>query len=169
MNQKTESPTMQEEQQIKGSARKVQEALRALGISSTVREMPASTRTAKDAAEAIGCTVGQIAKSLVFRCTNSGKPILIIASGTNRVNERTMAGVVGEPIERATPEFVRDVTGYAIGGIPPVGHDQQLPIWMDKALLAFERIWAAAGTPESVFDIRPDELAIITKATVIEL
>ena len=160
---------MQEEQQIKGSARKVQEALRALGISSTVREMPASTRTAKDAAEAIGCTVGQIAKSLVFRCTNSGKPILIIASGTNRVNERTMAGVVGEPIERATPEFVRDVTGYAIGGIPPVGHDQQLPIWMDKALLAFERIWAAAGTPESVFDIRPDELAIITKATVIEL
>jgi len=160
---------MQPEQQIKGSAQKVQEALSVLGISTTVREMPASTRTAKDAARAIGCTVGQIAKSLIFRGANSGRAILIIASGTNKVNERAMADVVGEPIERATPDFAREATGYAIGGIPPVGHGQQLPVWMDTALLTFERIWAAAGTPEAVFEIRPDDLARISRAKMIDL
>jgi prolyl-tRNA editing enzyme YbaK/EbsC (Cys-tRNA(Pro) deacylase) len=151
------------------SAQKVQQALSTFGINTTVREMPASTRTAKEAAEAIGCTVGQIAKSLLFRAVNSGNAILIIASGKNRVNESTMASIVGEPIERATPEFVREATGYAIGGIPPVGHDKKMPIWMDKALFSFERIWAAAGTPEAVFEIGPNDLARITNASVIEL
>jgi prolyl-tRNA editing enzyme YbaK/EbsC (Cys-tRNA(Pro) deacylase) len=160
---------VQRELQIKGSAQKVQQVLGQFGLATTVREMPASTRTAKDAAQVIGCSAGQIAKSLVFRGANSGRAILIIASGTNRVDERAMASVVGEPIERASPDFVRAATGYAIGGIPPVGHNQQLPVWMDQALFSFERIWAAAGTPESVFEIRPDDLARITKATVIEL
>lgn len=99
---------LDDEKAINRSAAKVQQALREHGLSTTVREMPASTRTAKEAAQAIGCSVGQIAKSLVFRGAKSGRPVLVIASGTNRVNEAMLASVVGEPIERATPDFVRD-------------------------------------------------------------
>jgi prolyl-tRNA editing enzyme YbaK/EbsC (Cys-tRNA(Pro) deacylase) len=161
--------SVDDEQAIKSSTTKVQQALREHGLSTTVREMPASTRTAKEAALAIGCTVGQIAKSLVFRGVKSGRPFLVIASGTNRVNEARMAGVVGEPIERATPTFVRDTTGYAIGGVPPVGHDQAIPIWIDKDLLLYEQIWAAAGTPFAVFDITPMELQRVTAAAVVDV
>jgi|ERR1017187_1113058 prolyl-tRNA editing enzyme YbaK/EbsC (Cys-tRNA(Pro) deacylase) len=156
-------------QGIKTSATKVQQALRDYGLSATVVEMPASTRTAKEAAQAIGCTVGQIAKSLVFRGTTSGRPRLVIASGTNRVNEKVMAGLIGEPIERATPEFVRETTGYAIGGVPPIGHDHAIPVWIDKDLLAYEQIWAAAGTPFAVFAITPVELQRVTAAVVVDV
>jgi prolyl-tRNA editing enzyme YbaK/EbsC (Cys-tRNA(Pro) deacylase) len=131
--------------------------------------MPATTRTAKEAAQAIGCSVAQIAKSLVFRGVTSGKPLLAIVSGVNKVNEAVLAGLVGEPIERATPDFVRDTTGYAIGGIPPVGHDQAMAIWIDRDLLQYERIWAAAGTPFAVFEITPGELQRVTGAAVVDV
>ena len=158
--------SVDEKQPIGSSATKVQEALRAAGLGTTVVEMPASTRTAKEAAEAIGCAVGQIAKSLVFRGVTSGNPFLVLASGTNRVNEARMAGVIGEPIERATPEFVRETTGYAIGGVPPIGHDRVIPVWIDKDLFAYAQIWAAAGTPFAVFAVTPAELQRVTGAVV---
>jgi len=161
---------MSDDKQPTGSsATKVQQALRAYGLSASVVEMPASTRTAKEAAQAIGCTVGQIAKSLVFRGVTSGRALLVIASGTNRVNEAAMAGVMGEPIERATPDFVREATGYAIGGVPPVGHHQAIPVWIDKDLFVYEQVWAAAGTPFAVFAISPTELQRVAAATVVDV
>jgi len=153
----------------RGSAAKVQQALQEHGFSAKIREMPASTRTAKEAAEAIGCTMGQIAKSLVFRGLSSGQPLLVIMSGTNRVNEPVFAALVGEPIERATPDFVRKTTGYAIGGIPPFGHDQPMSVWMDRDLLLYDQIWAAAGTPFAVFAIPPIELQRVTRAAVVDV
>ena len=151
------------------SPQKVQNALAAAGIPTTVREMPASTRTAKEAAATIGCTVAQIAKSLVFRACVTDRAILVIASGINRVNEALLAQFVGEPIERATPEFVRERTGFVIGGVPPIGHPSALPTWMDRDLLQFETIWAAAGTPFAVFEISPADLQRISGATVSDL
>jgi prolyl-tRNA editing enzyme YbaK/EbsC (Cys-tRNA(Pro) deacylase) len=161
--------SVDDERAINRSAAKVQQALREHGLSTMVQEMPASTRTAKEAAQAIGCSVGQIAKSLVFRGVTSGRPLLVIASGTNTVNVAVLAGVVGEPIERATPEFVRETTGYAIGGIPPLGHDQAMPVWIDRDLLLYEQIWAAAGTPFAVFEITPVDLQRVTGAAVVDV
>lgn len=151
------------------SARKVQSALEGAGVPTTVKEMPASTRTAKEAAATIGCQVAQIAKSLVFRVSRSDRAILVIASGINRVNETLLAELVGEPIERATPEFVRDRTGFVIGGVPPIGHPSILPTWMDRDLLQYEEVWAAAGTPFAVFKITPTDLQRVTGASVIDL
>jgi prolyl-tRNA editing enzyme YbaK/EbsC (Cys-tRNA(Pro) deacylase) len=161
--------SVEDNQPIGSSATKVQAALRAAGLGTTVVEMPASTRTAKEAAQAIGCTVGQIAKSLVFRASGSNSAILVIASGTNRVNEGRLAALVGEPIERATPEFVRERTGFVIGGVPPIGHPSVLRTWMDRDLLQYENVWAAAGTPFAVFAITPGELQRVTGAVVVEV
>ena len=155
---------MTNDEPMKGSAARVQRALRGYGLHVMVREMPSSTRTAKEAAAAIGCEVGQIAKSLVFRGVQTGSALLVIASGNNRVNEATLLVVVGEPIARATPEFVRDATGYAIGGVPPVGHDRALRVWIDEDLFAYEVVWAAAGTPFAVFPITPAELQRVAGA-----
>jgi prolyl-tRNA editing enzyme YbaK/EbsC (Cys-tRNA(Pro) deacylase) len=160
---------MGDENALKASAARVQTVLENLGLLVTVRQMPATTRTAQDAASAIGCTPGQIVKSLIFRGSESGKAYLILASGPNRVNEATFGVLVGESIQRATPDFVRDCTGFSIGGVPPLGHPARLATWMDEALLRFETVWAAAGTPESVFAIAPNELAQATVATVIKL
>ena len=153
----------------RGSAAKVQHALQEHGLSATVREMPASTKTAKEAADAIGCSVGQIVKSLVFRGLKSGKPLLVLVSGTNRVNEPVLATLVGEPVERATPDFARKTSGYAIGGIPPIGHDQPMSVWMDRDLLLYEQIWAAAGTPFAVFAVSPTDLQRVTRAAVADV
>lgn len=137
---------------------RVQDALQCAGIATTILELSESTRTAAEAAGAIGCELAQIAKSLVFRSA-SGSPILVIASGRNRVDENRLAGMVGEPIERAPAEFVRSVTGYAIGGVPPAGHDTPLPlVLVDADLFEYEEIWAAAGTPRAVMRLTPDEL-----------
>lgn len=160
---------MAEEPVLKTSATRVQMALESLGLPVTVRQMPATTRTAEDAASAIGCSVGQIVKSLIFRGSQSGKPYLILASGPNRVNEAAFGVLVGEPIQRAKPEFVRECTGFAIGGVPPLGHPTHIPTWFDRALLAHETVWAAAGTPESVFAISPQELRNSTKALEVDL
>jgi prolyl-tRNA editing enzyme YbaK/EbsC (Cys-tRNA(Pro) deacylase) len=130
--------------------------------------MPATTRTAEDAARAIGCTVAQIAKSLVFKSALSARPILVIASGINRVNEKTIAALVGEPIEKADADFVRAKTGYAIGGVPPVGHVEQPVTFLDQDLLQHGEIWAAAGTPRAVFRLTPVDLQRITGGQVIQ-
>jgi prolyl-tRNA editing enzyme YbaK/EbsC (Cys-tRNA(Pro) deacylase) len=155
--------------ELSNSAQKVQAALAAKGLHCQVRQMPDTTRTAPEAAAAIGCRVEQIAKSLVFKSLNTHRPILIIASGPNRVNEKRLAEVIGEPIERADPDFVREHTGFAIGGVPPLGHSQSLPTYIDRDLLAFEQIWAAAGTPHAVFALTPDDLLRITGGEVIDL
>ncbi len=147
--------------QSKSNAR-VQAALDARGWTLEVVELPASTRTAREAAAAIGCTVSQIAKSIVFRGEDSDDPVLVVASGTNRVDDAAVAAVVGEPVALASPDFVRQATGFAIGGVAPCGHPQPLRILLDEDLANFELLWAAAGTPRSVFSITPDQLGTLT-------
>lgn len=148
------------------SARKVQTALAAFGLGLEVRAFDASTRTASDAANAIGCAVGQIAKSILFRAASSGRPVLVIASGANRVDEKKVAALLGEKLGKADAEFVRAQTGFAIGGVPPVGHDVKPEIFVDQDLMAFAEIWAAAGTPNAVFRLTPRDLARITGGRV---
>jgi len=143
------------------SAARVQHALDTYGLSLQVVELPDSTRTAADAAAAIGCTVAQIAKSLVFRTTKTGQPVLVITSGVNRVDEDRVGEQVGEPIGKADAEFVRSATGFAIGGIPPVGHAQEILTFVDEDLLQYEEIWAAAGTPNAVFRLERAELEAV--------
>ena len=140
------------------SAQRVQGALRALGLDCAIAEHATSARTSREAAEVLGCSVAQIAKSLVFRGTVSGTPVLVIASGANRVDEQKVGALLGEPIGRAQAEFVRAVTGYAIGGIPPVGHAQPIPTWVDEDLLAHATVYAAGGTPNALFAIAPQDL-----------
>ena len=151
------------------SAARVQAALAAAGLEARVVELPGSTRTAAEAAAAIGCEVAQIAKSLVFRGRESNEPILVIASGTNRVNEARIAAAAGEAIGKADAEFVRERVGFAIGGIPPLGHDTPLRTFLDEDLLRFERIWAAAGTPHAVFELSPTDLPRLTGGRVITI
>lgn len=134
-----------------------------LGPAFAVMEFDASTRTAAEAAAAIGCAVAEIAKSLVFRAA-SGRPVLVVASGDNRVDEAKVAALVGEPIGRADAAFVREATGYAIGGVAPVGHATAPVTLIDADLRRFETIWAAAGTPNAVFRLTPDDLARLTGA-----
>ncbi len=140
------------------SARKVQEALDQLGLDLAVVELPASTRTAAEAAAAVGTSVGQIVKSLIFRLSESGEPLLIVASGTNRVNEAKIGGYLGEGLVRADADFVREATGFVIGGVPPVGHHRPIRTLVDEDLLQYDRIWAAAGTPNAVFQLTPSDL-----------
>ena len=153
-------------EELSSSARKVQQALQKLGLSPQVVELPASTRTAVEAAQAIGCQVGQIAKSLVFRKTISGKPLLVIASGSHRVDEGKLEKLVGEPIGKADADFVRQHTGYVIGGVPPVGHREPLETLIDEDLLQYGEIWAAAGTPNAVFRLTPEDLVRMTMGKV---
>jgi len=148
------------------SARKVQEILSRQGFTFRVRELPASTRTAREAADAVGCRVEQIAKSLIFRGTRTDAPILVIASGINRVNESKLADLVGEPVAKADAEFVRAHTGFSIGGVPPVGHTNPIKTWLDEDLLQWDVIWAAAGTPHAVFELRPEDLQKMTNGEV---
>ena len=138
----------------------------ALGPSFEVLEFEVSTRSAADAAAAIGCTVGQIAKSLVFRATLSERAVLVITSGTNRVNESLVATQLGEKIERADADFVRACTGFAIGGVPPIGHSEPALIIIDEDLRRFDQIWAAGGTPNAVFRLTFDDLVRLTGGTV---
>jgi prolyl-tRNA editing enzyme YbaK/EbsC (Cys-tRNA(Pro) deacylase) len=154
---------------LPSSARRVQEALHALGSAAQVREMPESTRTAAKAAEACGCPQGAIVKSLVFRGAESGRGILVLTSGTNRVHEKRLGRALGEKLERADADFVRAATGYAIGGVPPLGHATAMRVVMDRDLNAFREIWAAAGTPRAVFPTTPEELARLTGAEIAEV
>lgn len=151
---------------LPAAAQRVQAALEAQGLDVRIREFPTSTRTAADAAASIGCTVAQIAKSLVFRGERTGRAILVVASGANRVDEARLGAVVQEPIGRADAAFVRERTGYAIGGVPPVAHAEPPIVVIDEDLLGLEEIWAAAGTPNAVFRLTPAELVAITGGQV---
>lgn len=154
---------------LRNSANRVQEELNKYGLELQVVEMSESTRTAQEAADTIGCQVGQIAKSLIFKGKESDKPILIIASGTNRVSEKKCKEFVGEPIVRPDAAYVLDNTGYAIGGIPPIGHKTKMACFIDEDLLQYETIWAAAGTPFAVFKLTPNILVDITQGKVISV
>ena len=136
----------------------MQDALRALGLPADVRELDASTRTAPEAAAAVGCELGAIVKSLVFRGRSSGDPVLVLVSGDNRADEARVEAEIGEPVGRADADWVREVTGYAIGGIPPVGHPSPVRTVVDADLLRFDEVWAAAGTPRAVFPVAPRAL-----------
>ena len=149
------------------SARKVQEALRILGVACEVREMDKTTRSAQDAARSVGCEVGQIAKSLVFKGATTRQAVLVITSGSNRVDEKKLGDRIGEPVLKADADFVRQRTGFAIGGVPPVGHAQPIAVFIDEDLLTYSEIWAAAGTPQAVFRLTPQELQRITCGRVI--
>ncbi len=142
---------------LHASAQKVQDAIRARGFAYEVFELQVPVRTSADAAREVGCDVAQIAKSIVFRAAD-GRGVLVIASGANRVNEAAVAALIGQPIGRATPDFVREVTGYAIGGIPPLGHATEMVTLVDEDLLALEAVWAAAGHPNALFRLDPPDL-----------
>jgi prolyl-tRNA editing enzyme YbaK/EbsC (Cys-tRNA(Pro) deacylase) len=154
---------------LPSSAQKVQAALDSLGLSLQVVSLPASTRTSAEAAQAVGCQVGQIAKSIVFRGQNSHRPVLVIASGSNRVNEKKIAAVLGEPLAKADADFVRQRTGFVIGGVPPLGHVERLETFLDEDLLQHEQIWAAAGTPYAVFRLAPADLLMMTGGRVMSI
>ena len=143
---------------LKPASQRVEAAAHALGLDIRILTMDQSTRTAEEAAAACGCGVGQIVKSLVFRGKTSGRPYLLLVSGSNRVNEKAVSGIIGEGLGRPDAQYVRDMTGYAIGGIPPVGHASPITTFMDQDLLAYDIVWAAAGTPESVFSVNPADL-----------
>jgi prolyl-tRNA editing enzyme YbaK/EbsC (Cys-tRNA(Pro) deacylase) len=147
------------------SALKVQAVL---GPAYQVVEFDASTRTSEDAAAAIGCTVAEIAKSLIFKSTE-GRPVLVIASGINRVDERKVQALLGGKIGRADADFVRDMTGYAIGGVPPIGHATPPIVVIDRELERFAAVWAAAGTPNAVFRITPADLVRLTQGQVADI
>lgn len=154
---------------LKPSAQRVQDTLTQLGVSCEVIELAASTRTSAEAAEAVNCDVGQIAKSLIFQGRESDKAILIIASGANRVNEKRMKAVIGEKLKRPNADFVREQTGYAIGGVPPIGHDHPLITYIDEDLGQYDQIWAAAGHPHALFSLTMDELVRMTDGQVVSV
>lgn len=151
------------------SAQSVQDALASKGVELKVVELPATTRTAAEAAEAIGCEVAQIAKSLIFRTRQTSRAILVLASGTNRVDEQKIAHVVGEGIVKADAAFTREKTGFAIGGIPPLGHKEQIETYIDEDLLNYSELWAAAGTPNAVFQLHSAMLQLLTGGKVISV
>ncbi len=153
-------------QALSRSARRIQDALASLGTAFEVVELPSSTRTAVEAAAAIGCSVEQIAKSILFRTVKEKKPVMVIASGVNRVNEARIADVVGEPVEKADAAYVREKTGFVIGGVPPIGHAEPIYTIIDEDLLKLSELWAAAGTPNSVFKLSAASLLEMTAGSL---
>jgi prolyl-tRNA editing enzyme YbaK/EbsC (Cys-tRNA(Pro) deacylase) len=151
------------------AAHRVETAARELGLDIKVRIMPKSTRTAEEAAAACGCAVGQIVKSLIFKGKQSGKPYLFLVSGVNRVNEKAIGERFEEPIVRPDADFVRETTGFAIGGIPPLGHAAPLDTYLDEDLLQYETVWAAAGTPNAIFSVDPAALREAASAHIIKV
>ena len=148
------------------SALKVQEIL---GDDFEVLEFEESTRTSADAAAAIGCTVAQIAKSLIFKGAESGQPVLAVLSGAVRLDVDKLAAIIDEPVGRADPDFVREHTGFAIGGVPPVGHAKPIRLFIDRSVFELDELWAAAGTPNAVFRLLPDDLPRLTGGQVVDI
>ncbi len=148
------------------SALKVQAVL---GPRFQVVEFEASTKTSADAAAAIGCTVAQIAKSVIFRTMQSDRAVLVVASGTNRVDEKKVASIIGEKVKSADADFVRAATGFVIGGVPPVGHAAPAVTLLDQDLRQYDTIWAAGGTPNAVFRLTWDDLTLLTGGTVADV
>ena len=148
------------------TAARVQALLIEAGFECKVIEFSESTRTAQEAADRVGCSLGQIVKSLIFQGAVSGKPILVLTSGANRVNEALVSQYAGEAIRRADPDFVRQATGFAIGGVPPLGHASPMETYLDEDLLQYPSLWAAGGAPSAVFELTPAELRKITSGNV---
>lgn len=151
------------------SAQRVQNVLNGLGYTGQVTEHEASTRTAVEAAEAAGCAVGQIVKSLVFRLQPANEAVLVLVSGPNRVHEMHLGRMLGGTLERADADFVRESSGYAIGGVPPVGLKTPMRTYVDEDLLQYETVWAAAGTPNAVFQVAPQELVRMCAGQVVNV
>jgi len=151
------------------SAQKIQDLLNSLGYQLTVIEHAESTRTAQEAADRAGCELGQIVKSLIFKGKESGKPILVLTSGANRVDEKRIREYAGESIGKADADFVRAVTGFAIGGVPPFGHLQQMETYIDEDFLGYQTIWAAAGTPNAIFELKTSDLQTMTNGKVVQV
>jgi prolyl-tRNA editing enzyme YbaK/EbsC (Cys-tRNA(Pro) deacylase) len=153
---------------MSGAIDRFLEAARAHGVEPQVRRFPEGTKTAQDAARAIGCDVGQIVKSLVFMA--DGRALMAYTSGANRVDVGRLAGLVGAgDVRRATPEEARTATGFAVGGTPPFGHPERLPAVIDHDLLGWNEVWAAAGTPDAVFPLTPAELLRVSGAREVDL
>lgn len=151
------------------SAQKIQDLLIQFGYEYTVIEHSEPTRTAQEAAARAGCELGQIVKSLIFCGKASRKPILVLTSGANRVDENRISGYAGETIVRADADLVRSVTGYAIGGVPPIGHNQRMETYLDEDFLPYQTIWAAAGTPNAIFELRTTDLQKMTGGSVVQV
>jgi prolyl-tRNA editing enzyme YbaK/EbsC (Cys-tRNA(Pro) deacylase) len=154
---------------LSSSAQNVQDTLRRLGFNYRVIELPQTTRTSREAAQAIGCRVEQIAKSLVFRGSDSRRPVLVIASGVNRVDEGLLREMTGEIMEKPDAAFVLEKTGFVIGGVAPIGHREPLVTYVDADLMQYDEIWAAAGNPFAVFKLRPHDLVKMTGGQVVEV
>ena len=148
------------------SAQKIQNLLNELGYAYAVIEHAESTRTAQEAADRAGCELGQIVKSLIFKGKDSHKPILVLTSGANRVDEKRITEYAGEHLVRADADFVRAVTVFAIGGVPPIGHAQKMETYLDEDFLHYPTIWAAAGTPNAIFELKTDDLQTMTGGRV---
>jgi len=153
----------------RATVRRVREALEARGVEARIVELEKTARSAKEAAEALGVRVEQIVKSLVFRASKSGRPVLVVASGPNRVDEGRISALLSEPIEKADANFVREKTGFAIGGVPPVAHAKEPVAFVDEALLREDEVWAAAGHTHAVFPLAPEDLVRITGGQVISV
>ena len=151
------------------SAQKVQDLLTLQGFDCKVIESVESTRTAQEAADRAGCLLGQIIKSLIFKGKTSHKPILVLTSGANCVDEKRISEYANEPIVRADADFVRAVTGFAIGGVPPLGHIQKMETYLDEDLLQYKTVWGAAGTPNAIFELMPDDLIKMTNGKVVRI
>lgn len=160
-----EAPAPQEA----GSVARVRAALAAAGHPDTVSAFPEGTRTAEDAARAVGCSVAEIAKSLVFRARGSARPVLVVASGADRVDPARLAAAVGAPIERAEGRWVREVTGFAIGGVAPVAHLTPPMVLVDERVMRLSRVWAAAGSPAHVFETTPAFLLTLSGGRVADV
>lgn len=157
-------------QQLAKSAQSIQEALNIAGLTCKVLELPNSTRTANDAAISIGCSISQIEKSLIFKTKDTAKPTLVLVSGSNKVDEKKIESYAKEGIIKADADFTRKITGFAIGGIPPIGHKTPIDlIFIDQDLLALDEVWAAAGTPNAVFCIKSKDLLKITNGQVVSI
>lgn len=155
--------------ELSDSAKRVQAFISGMGFSFEVRELPGSTRTAQAAADSIGCSVSQIAKSLVFKEKTADRPILVIASGSNRVDVQKIKQLTGLQLGKASGNFVKQRVGFAIGGVPPAGHTRPLKTLLDMDLKKYETVWAAAGTPFAVFQLKPDDLTLLTKGVWLDL
>ncbi|HET7580179.1 MAG TPA: YbaK/EbsC family protein [Bacillales bacterium] len=153
----------------KSGIKRVKDALESKGYTNEIVKLPDSTRTAVEAAKAIDCEVAQIAKSLIFLCVNSDLPLLIIASGINRVDEQKIADHIQEPLGKANADFVREQTGFVIGGVPPLGHKHAIKTIIDEDLLQYDEIWAAAGHPKAVFRLTPEDLIRLTGGEVLSI
>jgi len=151
------------------TAQRVQDLLTTRGFLCKVTEFTESTRTSQEAADRAGCSLGQITKSMIFKGKTTHKPILVLTSGSNRVDEGRISQYAGEPIGRADADFVRAVTGFAIGGVPPLGHAQKMETYVDEDLMQYSSIWAAAGTPNAIFELTPSELQQMTGGSVTQV